>query len=105
MAHPHKMKKMKMHKKAYGGKAAKPEHDYNAAGSPELKEAKSKDDEFKGGGKVEGKKAMKRLDKHARGGAIRKGHSPLSSAHSLAAPSSGAADKGHMGEMPSEESD
>jgi hypothetical protein len=105
MGHPHKMKKMK--KRAAGGKA-EPEYQYNAKGSPEEKVAhEDKDDGFKKGGKakmkngghVEGHETKKRLDKRARGGAM-KGRSPMSSAHADSGPEKG--NQGHMGDMPSE---
>ena len=50
-----------------------------AGGKPEVaKEAESKKDAFKKGGKVMGKKSKARMDKYARGG--RAGGSPFSSA-------------------------
>jgi hypothetical protein len=51
---------------------------YNAADSEVMKEAESKDNGFKKGGKVMGKKSKARMDKYARGG--RAGKSPFSSA-------------------------
>ena len=53
--------------------------DYSGSGKPNVvKEAKSKTDAFKKGGKVMGKKSKSRMDKFARGG--RTGGSPFSSA-------------------------
>lgn len=84
-------KKEEHHKKerekfANGGKAlflkgVTEDHadDYSGSGKPNVvKEAASKKDEFKHGGKVMGKKSKSRMDKFARGG--RTGGSPFSSA-------------------------
>lgn len=54
-------------------------NDYSGSGKPNVvKEATSKKDAFKHGGKVMGKKSKSRMDKFARGG--RTGGSPFSSA-------------------------
>lgn len=99
-AHHHKARE----RKSKGGKI----NDYNAKGSPELREADEKEGSFKRGGKakeykkgghVHGAKSKHRLDKKARGGAT-KGKSPLSSAHAESGPDKG--DQGHMGSMPAE---
>ena len=82
-----RLEKHKMHKKAKGGKI----NEYNAVGSPEVKEAKDEEEGFKKGGAkkegghAEGKKAKHRLDKAARGGHMKMkkhaaGGSPFTSA-------------------------
>ena len=90
MAHRHKSSKQHAggkedDKLEYKGHASQVEKggdsgdDYSGSGEPEVvKEAKSKKDDFKKGGKVHGKKHKKHMGKHhyARGG-----RSPFSSAH------------------------
>jgi hypothetical protein len=77
--------KLEMHKKAKGGKV----NEYNAVGSPEVKEAKNEEAGFKKGGKMkkgghaDGAKSHHRLDKAKRGGKIGKhaaGGSPFTAA-------------------------
>lgn len=119
-------KKRSERKRASGGKAEGPEHQYNAQGSPEEKEEHAKSDGFKRGGApkkrahgghVEGEKSKHHMGKRARGGkmeheehrargghvgkrthggAMRMGGSPLSSAHSISGPGDG---KGSPGEQ------
>ncbi len=64
--------KLEMHKKKKMAKGGV--NEYNAQGSPEVKEAKDQKEGFhkggpkKDGGKADGKKAKHRMDKMARGG-------------------------------------
>jgi hypothetical protein len=105
-----RLKEHKKHeKKAHGGKI----NEYNAKGSPEIKEAENEKEGFKKGGAkkkegghAEGKKPHKRLDKAARGGHIKKhaaGGSPFSSAAARKPYSNKGAGEGHdmeKGEKP-----
>lgn len=76
----------KAQKKASGGKAS--HNQYNAVGAPEPKEAMSGDDGFRKGGKIkggkaDGMKAAKRLDKKPRraaGGKVMSAASNVSTA-------------------------
>lgn len=101
------MKRMMMHKKAKGGKV----NEYNAVGSPEVSEAKNEKEGFKKGGKAkmkdgghaEGKKAKHRLDKAARGGAMKKcaaGGSPFTSAAKRTTYLNKGAGEGHVNDGP-----
>lgn len=69
MAERHPKEHHKRARRAKGGRAdSRNEHTYNAEGSPAMKVAKeTKADGFKRGGKVEGEKAKKRLDRKPRG--------------------------------------
>ena len=67
------------HKQDQSHAGSKNRDDYAGSGKPEVvKEAESKKDAFKKGGKVMGKKSKARMDKYARGGKV--GGSPFSSA-------------------------
>ena len=82
----HKKDREKHEKYARGGKTGverkddlKGADDYSGSGKPEVvKAAEKREDRFKHGGKVMGKKSKSRMDKFARGG--RTGGSPFSSA-------------------------
>lgn len=92
----------KMERRASGGKAEGPKFEYNAKGSPEMEEANDTKGSFKKGGSVGGEKSKKRLDKRARGGAMKgaamgRGSSPYSSGASLSPPSKNTR-AGHAGE-------
>lgn len=97
------------------GKTAKVhEHEMNAQGSPEMKEAEDKTEAFKRGGHAHGKKPHHRLDrKHkAHGGAAHHGHharkerksggraSPFSSARQLTERVSAGAGQGKESDGP-----
>lgn len=90
----------KAQKKASGGKV----NEYNAASSPEIKEAKNKAGGFKKGGVVDGKKSHKRLDKKGRG-KMSAGGSPLSSANKMSNYTNGGAGEGHQNDGPKGEKD
>ena len=95
----HKRLKMHHEKKAKGGKI----NEYNAVGAPEVKEAENKKPGFKSGGKAEGKKAHKRLDKRARGGAMKKcaaGGSPFTAAAKRTTYLNKGAGEGHENDGP-----
>ncbi len=85
-------------KRARGGSIA-PEpkgsesiHEYNAVGSPEMKEAKDRTPSFKRGGKLkdggmaEGEEARERMDRPKRASGGRAGSSPYSSGRELTPP-------------------
>lgn len=80
MAHRHKV-----HKRAKGGTASAGEEVYSGKGSHVAKEASSKKDAFKHGGRkhlgaVHGHKSKPRADKRARGGGVGANKSPFSTA-------------------------
>lgn len=98
-------KKRSERKRSFGGKAEGPENQYNAKGSPEEKSEHAASDGFKrggmakrkAGGHVEGAAAKMHMGRRARGGAaMKKGGSPLSSAHSTSPPGN---QKGSPGEQ------
>jgi len=107
MAHGHKGHKGLKHRK--DGGAAKNEYEYNAVGSPEMKESREKDDGFKKGGKAKkhggeakGGKGHARLDKmprRAAGGSVRraKGGAVMSEAAKVSPHEQGGAGNGHEG--------
>lgn len=88
------------HKKAAKGGV---QHEYNAVGSPEMSEAKSKDESFKKGGKakkggkVEAGKSKMRMDKKPRRAA---GGSVMSSAAKKMMAAKDEAGQGHEGDGP-----
>lgn len=94
-------KRLEHHKKAKGGEV----NEYNAKGSPEVKEAKNEEPGFKKGGRklkagghAEGKKSHHRLDKAKRGGHIKKaaaGGSPFTTAAKRTGYSNSGAGEGH----------
>lgn len=97
------------HRKS-GGKAGLNEHEYNAVGAPETKEASEGDDGFKRGGHAKkhgghagGHKGHHRLDKaprRAHGGKVKhhaKGGAVMSNASHLSAHEAGGAGQGHEG--------
>lgn len=94
----------KVHKAAKGG--AMKEHEYNAVGAPEMKEAHEKEDGFKKGGKakkhkkgghVEKAKAHHRMDKKPRRAA---GGSVFSTASKKSAADKSGAGQGHENDGP-----
>jgi hypothetical protein len=98
----HAKKKMKAKKKE-GGKI----HEYDAEGSPEVKEAKDDKEGFKKGGAkkkegmAEGAKAHKRMDKHKIGGKVKKsaaGGSPFTEAKKTTPYNEKGDGMGHMGQ-------
>jgi hypothetical protein len=110
------MAKSKHHKKAHGGhvgEKGEKEHinEYNAKGSPEEHEAMDEKDSFKrgghkhkkraSGGAILGNKSAVRLDKRARGGAMK---SPFSAAYHESMPAKQTSGKGsgHEDEQPGE---
>lgn len=101
-------KRLKMSKKAKGGKAV---NKYNAAGSPEVSEAENTKEGFKhgghtkkkDGGHAEGKKSHARLDKAKRGGKMKKhamGGSPFTAAAKRSPYSNTGAGDGHQKDGP-----
>ncbi len=101
MANRHKMHKKKL---ADGGKV----NEYNAVGSPEVKEAKDTSDTFKKGGrtksagKMDGEKAASRLDKKPRR-KLASGGSTFSAARKMSEYTNGGSGAGHQGDGPSGE--
>lgn len=105
--HRHEMQKKsaggKMHKRAMGGSMK--EHEYNAVGSPEMKESHEKESGFKkggkakkkAGGKVEHGKSHKRMDKKPRRAA---GGPVYSSASKKTVADKSEAGQGHEGDGP-----
>lgn len=93
--------------KAMGGDTKPKTTEYNASGSPEMKEVKSGDDGFKRGGAkhkkggaVGGMKAKARMDRKPRAGHRASGGTPLSTASKLSDPTSGGPGQGHEGDGP-----
>lgn len=89
------------HKKAAKGGV---QHEYNAVGAPEMSEAKSKEESFKGGGRkkkdgggVPKSKSKMRMDKKPRRAA---GGSVFSSASKKSMASKDGAGQGHEGDGP-----
>lgn len=106
----HAKKRLEHHKKAKGGKV----NEYNAVGSPEVREAKNEEPGFKKGGKMkkgghaEGMKSHHRLDKAKRGGHIKKaaaGGSPFTAAAKRSPYSNKGAGEGHDSDGPSKMDD
>ena len=89
----HKLKKHKAAKKASGGKV----NEYNAKGSPEVKEAEDKKEGFKHGGHADGKKGKHHLGKMKRGGSAKMaaGGSPFTAAKNRAPAMKGGSGEGH----------
>lgn len=82
-------------KHAKGGKA---EQEYNAQGSKEMSEAKDEKDEFKKGGKAEGKEAKVRGDRKPRHKRASGGRTPFTSGHETSEPKG--VSSGHESERP-----